>query len=133
MAWLIGILLAGGVGIFASLTGLDRERGFYPVVLMVIASYYILFAAMSGTHSTILIEAPIVGLFIVLAVIGYKKNLWLVAVALAGHGTLDMFHPHIIENSGMPVWWPAFCMTFDLTAGLYLAILLYWRSRSLPT
>jgi hypothetical protein len=44
--YLTGLLLSVAVARFATAIGLDRERAFYPTVLMVIASYYVLFAAM---------------------------------------------------------------------------------------
>jgi hypothetical protein len=50
MEYLIGLLLAIGVVVFSALIGLDRERSFYATVLMVIASYYALFAVMGGSR-----------------------------------------------------------------------------------
>jgi hypothetical protein len=37
--------------------GFDRDRALYPTVLIVIASYYVLFAAMSGSVQTVLLES----------------------------------------------------------------------------
>jgi hypothetical protein len=62
--------------------------------------------------------------FIALAVAGFKRSLWLVVVALAGHGILDLFHASLISNPGVPDWWPSFCGTYDITAAAYLAWLL---------
>jgi uncharacterized membrane protein (UPF0136 family) len=45
MGYLIGLALAFGVTTFAATVGFARSRNFYPVMLMVIASYYVLFAA----------------------------------------------------------------------------------------
>jgi hypothetical protein len=52
MRYVIGIVLSVGVALFARCVGFDRDRAFYPTVLMVIASYYMLFAAItvSGGH-----------------------------------------------------------------------------------
>lgn len=121
MEYLVGVLLALGVGLFATLIGLDRERGFYPVVLMVIASYYALFAVMGGSTSALIAEAPILAAFVAAAVLGFKRNLWLVVAALAAHAVLDLVHPHLIANPGAPVWWPMFCLAYDLAAAGYLA------------
>ena len=38
MALLVGVLLAVAVGLFATGLGLDRDRAFYPTVMIVIAS-----------------------------------------------------------------------------------------------
>lgn len=124
MEYLVGVLLALGVGVFATLARLDRERSFYPVVLIVIASYYALFAVMSGSLAALIAEAPVIALFAAVAVLGFKWNLWLVVAALAGHGLFDLVHPHLIANRGVPAWWPMFCLTYDLTAAAYLAALI---------
>ena len=42
MEYLIGVALAGVVCAFAMLAGFDRDRVFYPTLLTVIATYYIL-------------------------------------------------------------------------------------------
>jgi hypothetical protein len=37
---------------------------------------------------------------------------------------LDLAHDRFISNPGVPLWWPAFCLAYDLTAAAYLAWLL---------
>ncbi len=44
MPYAIGIVLSLSVARFASRVGFDRDRAFYPTVLIVIASYYVLWA-----------------------------------------------------------------------------------------
>ncbi len=56
MPYVIGIVLALGVAVFARRVGFDRDRAFYPTVMIVIASYYVLFAAMSASVHTVLLE-----------------------------------------------------------------------------
>ena len=128
MEYLIGVILSPVVFVFALLTGLDRDRVFYPTVLIVIATYYILFAVMGTSVHAILIESLVAGSFLAIAVVGFKTNLWFVAVALAGHGVFDFFHHLFIENPGVPVWWPGFCLTFDVIASGFLSVLLIKRS-----
>lgn len=48
MAALIGLSLAFAVAIFGRIAGFDRDRAFYPTVLIVVASYYVLFAAVAA-------------------------------------------------------------------------------------
>ena len=38
-----------------------------------------------------------------------------------GSGTLVTPRGHIVTNAGVPVWWPAFCLAFDLGAAGALA------------
>ena len=129
MEYLIGVVLAAATCVFfGMLAGFDRERLFYPMMLPPIATYYILFAAMGGSTPALTIESLVACIFLMAAVVGFKKNLWLAAAALAGHGVFDFFHHLVIQNPGVPVWWPGFCMSFDVLAGGFLAVLLARRS-----
>ncbi len=124
MAYLIGIATALVVSLFATFVGLDRDRAFYPTVLAVVASYYCLFAVMGGSFQALLIESSAMFVFLAATVLGFRRNLWLIAGALFAHGVFDLVHGHLISNPGVPPWWPAFCLTFDLAAAGYLAWLL---------
>lgn len=126
--FLIGIGVALAVGLFGTLTGFDRERVFYPTALVVIASYYILFAAMAGAYSVLGTELIIFAAFAALAAWGFRRDLRLVIVGLVAHGVLDFFHGTIVSNPGVPPWWPAWCGAYDVAAPLYLAMLI-WRGR----
>jgi hypothetical protein len=126
--YLIGVVLAAVVCAFAMLAGFDRERVFYPTMLIVIAAYYILFAVMGKSTPALVIESLVAGAFVVLAVVGFRKNLWLIAAALVAHGIFDFFHHLFVQNPGVPVWWAGFCMPFDVLAGIFLA----WRLRARP-
>ena len=124
MAYAVGIALALLVSCFGRLTGLDRDRAFYATVAIVVASYYVLFAAMGGSGHTLVVEAILMTAFVAVAVAGFKFNMWLVVVALAGHGVLDVLHGLVVTNPGVPGWWPAFCLTYDVAAAGFLAWLL---------
>ena len=124
LPYLIGVGLALAIGVFARLVGLDRDRAFYPTVLIVVASYYGLFAVMGGALRELAVESVVIVAFVVLAVLGFKKTPWLVVAGLAAHGIFDFWHGHLIANAGVPAWWPAWCMSYDVTAPAYLAVLL---------
>ena len=109
MSVLVGVLLALGVGLFATVVRLDRDRAFYCAVTIVVGSYYVLFAAMGGSPHALVVEAAIGGLFVALAAAGFRSSLWVVVAALAGHGIFDLFHGDWIHNAGVPAWWPGFC------------------------
>jgi hypothetical protein len=121
MPYVVGIVLSGGVALFARSVGFDRDRAFYPTVVIVVALYYVLFAAMSGSVQTVLYELIPMTTFAIAAVVGFKSSAWIVVGALGGHGLFDAVHGEIIQNSGVPVWWPAFCSTYDLGAAAILA------------
>lgn len=120
IAFIVGLTLAPGVALFAHWVGFDRERSFYPVVMIVIAALYVLFALAGGGGAAFLQEVPGFILFSTMAVLGFRRSLWWAAVALALHGVFDIFHGHLIDNPGVPAWWPAFCATYDIVAALYL-------------
>lgn len=128
MAILVGAVLALAVGLWATLVGLDRDRAFYPTVMVVIASYYALFAVMGGSLPALAIESLAMLAFVGASVAGFKSSLWLVVAALAGHGVFDVIHGWFIANPGVPAWWPGFCLAYDVVAAAYLASLLL-RSR----
>ena len=122
MEYVIGLLLYAGVDGFAAMVGFDRERVFYPTVVIVTASYYVLFAAAGASTRALLVEIAVASGFVLLAVAGFKRNFWMVPAALAGHGVFDFFHRFLIVNAGVPRWWPGFCLAFDLLLAIWLAV-----------
>ena len=129
MGYVFGVLVALAASALGRYARFDRDQSFYATILVVTASYYVLFAAMSGSTRISAIEVLSMLPFVIAAVIGFKKNLWVIVAALLGHCVLDLFHDDIVVNQGMPLWWPSFCMSFDVVAGLMLAILIT-RSKS---
>ena len=75
MEYLIGLILSLAVAGFAAIVGFDRERAFYPTVLIVIASYYVLFAVMGASRRTLIIEIVVAGGFLLVAILGFRKKL----------------------------------------------------------
>ena len=124
-ALLIGLALALAVGAFAWLVGFDRDRAFYPTVLIVVGSYYVLFAIMAGTG--IAAEFGFFLFFGAAAVAAFRISPWFAAVGLAGHGIFDFVRHAQMPGPGAPAWWPAFCGGFDVAAGLLLAAIIFFR------
>jgi hypothetical protein len=124
VALVVGALLAFAVGLFATGIGLDRDRAFYPVVAIVIAYVYSLFAVVGASTHALVLESLVGTVFLAAAVLGFKSSLWFVVAALAAHGIFDLGHGTVIFNPGVPSWWPEFCLTYDVTAAAYLAWLL---------
>jgi len=121
MPYIVGIVVAAIVCTFATIVGLDRDRAFYPTLLIVIALYYALFAAIGGAPGALAAESiPIAG-FILFAILGFKWNLWFLVAGLAGHGVFDFVHAGVIADPGVPSWWPPFCLACDVVMAAYLA------------
>jgi hypothetical protein len=133
MAYFIGILVALGVALFAMRVGLDRDRTFYSTVTIVVASYYVLFAAMGGSGHALLLELIVMAGFVTAAVLGFKKSEWILVAALAGHGVFDALRGNVIENAGVPPWWPAVCGSYDVVAAACLAWIIVRRHGAVAT
>jgi hypothetical protein len=129
MEYLVGITLALLFCGAVARLGMDRERVFYPAVLIAVASYYLAFAVVDGRSEVMLSEVAIAAVFIAAAVAGFKRNPWIAVAALAGHGVMDVFHHHLVHNTGVPQVWPGFCMTFDVTAAAFVAWVMLARAR----
>ena len=125
MAYVIGAVMALVAGAYATALRLDRDRAFYPTVMIVIAFYYVLFAVMGGSSRALVVESLVAGVFVLAASLGFRSSLWLVVAALAAHGVQDFVHARIVANPGVPAWWPAWCGAYDVAAAAYLA----WRLR----
>jgi hypothetical protein len=132
MEYFIGFTLALAVAALGRFVGFQKDRAFYPTVLIIVGSYYVLFGAMAASAKTLAIEIAVAAAFLIAAVVGFKSSAWLVAAALAGHGVFDSLHSRLINNPGVPGWWPGFCLSFDVTIGVVLAVILY-RGTTRPT
>jgi hypothetical protein len=121
MAYFTGAVLALTAGGFAIVSGFDRGRSYYPTVLIVVASYYCLFAVLGGSNAALWRDAAIMSVFAVAAVVGFRTSLWVVVAGLFGHGAMDFVHHFLTANPGVPAWWPGFCAAFDITAAGFLA------------
>ncbi|MEZ5566683.1 MAG: hypothetical protein R3F24_14765 [Gammaproteobacteria bacterium] len=135
--WWTGLGLALAVTILARVVGFDRDRAFYPTLLLVIASCYGLFAVMSGSMSALVTETVAMTGFLLVAVLGFRANLWFLVAGLLAHGIFDYVHAYLIPNPGVPAWWSGFCLSYDVMAAACLAVLLGCsripaRPRALP-
>ena len=77
MAYIIGTVLAVGAAIFGRISRFDRDRSFYPTVLIVVGSLYVLFASMTGSIETVLVESIGMASFAITAVVGFRRSAWM--------------------------------------------------------
>jgi hypothetical protein len=127
---LVGVLLAIGVAALAKFTRFDQDRSFYSTVLVIIASYYVLFAVLDGSGHALVWELVIAVAFSTVAIIGALFLPTLVGIGIVAHGLFDLVHDGLIENPGVPAWWPGFCGSIDIVLGLWVIMLT--RSRVPP-
>ena len=119
----VGLLLAVGVAALAKLTRFDEDRSFYSTVLIIIASYYVLFAVLGGSGHALVWELVIAVPFATVAILGALYLPTLVGTGIIAHGLFDLVHDVLIENPGVPAWWPSFCASIDLLLGLWVVTL----------
>ncbi len=114
----VGLALVMIVG--ARLVGFERDRSFYPTVLIVIALLYMLFAAMASQASFV-VEAAVAAGFVAMAILGYRRSAWWLVAGYLLHAGWDAAHDLVVINDGIPPQWPGFCFGFDAVVAVYLA------------
>ncbi|HKY73203.1 MAG TPA: DUF6010 family protein [Nitrospira sp.] len=119
----VGVLLAIAIAALAKFTRFDEDRSFYSTVLVIIASYYVLFAVLGGSGHALIWELVIAVAFSIVAIVGALLLPTLVGIGIVAHGFFDLVHDGIIENSGVPTWWPSFCGSIDVLLGLWVITL----------
>ena len=72
MEYIIGAALGLGIPVAATCIGLDRDRALYPVMTIVTASYYDLFALLGGSVQALGWDSVMMIVFIAAAVAGLK-------------------------------------------------------------
>jgi hypothetical protein len=111
------------VAVFARVVGFDRDKAFYPTVLIIVGAFYVLFAVMAG-GAGLTIELIGFAIFAGLAVLGFRTSLWIVAAGLGAHGVFDFVRYNWFPGPGAPEWWPGFCGGYDVAAAIALAAIL---------
>ncbi|GAA5315169.1 MAG: hypothetical protein AseanaTS_03730 [Candidatus Pelagadaptatus aseana] len=120
---MIGALLAVALCVTGRVTRFDQDRSYHAVILIVIATYYVLFAVMAG--EAIMEEIVAASIFSFLAFLGALRFPLLLGIGILAHGLFDVVHHLLIHNSGVPIWWLAFCASVDIILGgwvIYLAL-----------
>lgn len=96
-----------------------RRRGSspdsYATVLVLMALIYLGFALLSASPGWILFEALGLALYGMVAFLGRKLSVWLLAAGLAGHVLWDLL-PH---PTSVPAWYPNVCIAYDLLIAGY--------------
>ncbi|MGJ8669628.1 MAG: hypothetical protein ACSHXK_09090 [Oceanococcus sp.] len=129
---LLGLGLGFAIAILAHLIRFERDRSFYPTILIVIASYYVLFAVMSG--ESVVVELLIACFFSAIAIAAAVRWGSAIGWGILLHGVFDFTRNGIIGDGGAPHWWPEFCGGIDVALGVCLIWATHsgWRSQQHP-
>ena len=128
MEILIGIISGLVIILAGKFTEFELSRRFYPAILIVIGLLYILFGIIDGRFEIIIFECLFAAVFIGIAFVGFKKSLLIAAVGIFLHGVFDGLHNFMIENSGVPSFYPQFCLTVDFVLAIYLGLTQFTKS-----
>lgn len=126
---LIGIICGLIIILCGKLTGFENNCSFYPNILIVIGLLYVLFAIVDGRTKVIVYESLFALAFVGIAVLGFKKRLLIAAIGIFMQGIFDIFHNFMIENSGVPDFYPRFCLAVDFVPAIYLGSVQIINSR----
>src|SRR5262245_53533085 len=97
---LLSVVLAIAIAALSKFTRFDEDRSFFPTVLVIIASYYVLFAVLGGSRHALVGELVIAVAFSTVAILGALFFPTLVGIGILAHGLFDLAHDRVIENPG---------------------------------
>ena len=121
LAIFIGLCLALFIILAGKYSRFDRDTSYFPVLLIVIASYYVLFAIMQ--NQSIVFELMVASCFLFLAVFCAKKAPIVIGIALIMHGLYDILHVFVLKHQVAPHWWGEFCASVDIVLGIWVIYL----------
>lgn len=106
--------------------GALKERSGIAVLLGAIASFWPVFAVQANAPMlTIVVHALVFVAFAIIAAYGFRQSAAVLAAGIIAHGFFDAL-VLVADNPG-PSWWPAFCGTLDIVAGVILLFLIRTR------
>lgn len=109
------------LGLMAAV-GLHRDRGFYAALLIAIAFFYPVFSAerfdIDGALFQFLYAMP----FVLIAMIGYRREPGLLATGLLLHASFDVVG--LLFGFHAPELWAELCIGFDLVLALAARVFL---------
>lgn len=142
----IGLMAATGcVTVGRRFLAPRAEQLFYAVFLVVIAAFYLAFAAYFGSTTAWRLESAAVALWFIIGLVGVRlpialvagyllHGLWDLLHELQQHGAFSAFEPGQITV--VPLAYGLFCAAFDLFMAVYLHLrrgdwTAAWQTRSL--
>lgn len=96
------------------------EPKFWARALIVMQAIYLLFALAARQVGGALVEALVLTLFTAVAVAGWRRAPWLLALGMLAHGGWDLRHLLAGEGWVLP-FYPELCVGFDWLVFVYLA------------
>ena len=73
-----------------------------------------------GSRQALVWELVVAVAFSTVAITGALRLPLLVGVGIFSHGLFDFVHYMMIQDAGVPDWWPGFCGSLDVVLGLWV-------------
>ncbi|MBZ5616961.1 MAG: hypothetical protein LAO23_23430 [Acidobacteriia bacterium] len=125
----IGLMAAAGtISITSKFLAPKAEQMFYAMFLIMIAAFYLAFAAYFGMATAWRVETAVVVAFVAIAVLGVRlplalivgyplHGLWDLLHELQAHGAYSAFEPG--QLTAIPLAYGVFCAAFDFCMAAY--------------
>jgi uncharacterized membrane protein HdeD (DUF308 family) len=128
-------LVGSAVGVLTIVVAraIRGERWLYSVGLLTLPSLYAFFALRAGDGSAAMRELtygiPYFVAGLAFAFVSIRQSAIVVGAFWILHGVYDLAHSRLIDNPGVPVWYPLFCFSVDVVIGAYVL----WLSNRIPS
>jgi hypothetical protein len=118
-------LLLGAISCFALIflarrLGPKHELRIYAISLIIAALIYVAFTARGATATWLALEIAGAVVFTLLALLGLKISVLILAFAWAAHAAWDVVLHKLTDAAFVPDWYPLACLSFDLLLAGYL-------------
>ena len=99
--------------------------------LIAIAFIYVGYSLKGNPAESIVSEVSVALVFFFMALIGFIRNNYLIAIGIILHGVWDIFHHNAyLISTDIPDYWPSFCLIIDIIDGIYFLII--FRKQAQP-
>jgi len=95
----------------------------YALGLVVIAPIYIGLGVADGRPRVVAVETVVASVFLLVAAVAITGSAWLIVAGLVGHGLKD-FWQHRTGFVANTRWWPPFCAAVDVVAAALIAVVI---------
>lgn len=100
------------------------ERQMYPGLLALLPCFYAFFASVSGHHHISLVELaiglPWIAVGLACLFFDLRRSAQLLGVMWILHAVFDLGHQFLLDNPGLPSWYPLWCAVVDVGVGTCL-------------
>lgn len=100
------------------------ERQMYPGLLALLPCFYAAFASASGHHHISRLElafgAPWIAVGLTCLVLELRRTAQILGVMWVLHAVFDLTHHLLVDNPGLPSWYPLWCAVVDVGVGACL-------------